>query len=177
MRIISGYYRGRRIVPPTNLPVRPTTDMAKEALCNILTNTVDYESTRALDLFAGVGNISLELISRGCPYVLAIDNNLDCIKFIKETAKKFEMSGLLAMKADVFKFLDQSKAKFDLIFADPPYDNPDISKIPGLVFEKGLLNEGGIFILEHPKECHFEADPLCYDHRVYSRVNFSFFKQ
>ena len=176
MRIISGYYKGRRINPPTNLPVRPTTDMAKEALFNILQNDVIFEDTKALDLFAGVGNISFELVSRGCPSVVAVDNNINCVKFIKEAAEKFQMTGLSVIKTDAFKFLSQNKMQFDFIFADPPYDNPNITSIPDLVFENNLLAPNGVFVMEHPYTCHFEANPRCFDHREYSRVNFSFFK-
>ena len=176
MRIISGEYKGRRIMPPSNLPVRPTTDMAKEALFNILNNILDYEDVKSLDLFAGVGNISFELISRGCLSVLSVDSNVNCVKFIRQAADSFGMNGLMTVRADVFNFIKQSKVKFDFIFADPPYDNLGINDLPALIFDNNLLNTDGLLVLEHPFSCNFETDIHFFDHRVYSRVNFSFFR-
>jgi len=177
MRIISGIYKGRRLNPPMNLPVRPTTDMAKEALFNILNNILDYEETVALDLFAGLGNISFELISRGCTSVTAVDNNLKCTGFIKKAAEELKMTGISTVKADAFSFIRKISVKFDFIFADPPYDNPELAELPNLIFDGGLLNDDGLFVLEHPDIYDFSEHPNFFDHRVYSRVNFSFFRQ
>ena len=122
MRIIRGRYQRRRIEAPHTLPVRPTTDMAKESLFNILENYMDFEEVEALDLFAGTGNISYELVSRGCPRVLAVDENQGCVKFIRETATKLSMDELSVVRADVFRFVPKHTLKYDLIFCDPPYD-------------------------------------------------------
>ncbi|MCK9302385.1 MAG: RsmD family RNA methyltransferase [Bacteroidales bacterium] len=176
MRIISGIYKGRRINPPNNLPIRPVTDMAKEALFNILNNVLDYESASALDLFAGAGNVSFELASRGCNSILSVDNNLNCLNFIKKFASELNITAITTIKADVFKLLANAGTQYDLIFADPPYDEVNIPLLPKLVFENNLLLSDGIFVLEHPAKFDFTEDEHCYDHRVYSRVNFSFFK-
>ena len=175
MRIISGYYKGRKI-QPTGLPVRPTTDMAKEALFNILNNLVDYEDSMVLDLFAGTGNISFEFLSRGSKSVISVEHDLNCVRFIKNTAEKLEIDNISVLKMDVFKFISNGLGKYDIIFADPPYDEPRIAEIPTLVFDNGILADNGILILEHPDTYHFESNIHFFDHRRYSRVNFSFFK-
>ena len=134
MRIISGKYKGRRISPPKNLPVRPTTDMCKEALFNILNNNFNFSGLRILDLFAGTGSISYEFGSRGCTPITSVDGDMGCVMFIKKTAQEFDFD-ITPIKSDVFKFLEKSKASFDIIFADPPYgmEQKDFEKIIELV--------------------------------------------
>ena len=135
MRIIRGRYQRRQIVAPTNLPVRPTTDMAKESLFNILENYMDFEGVNALDLFAGTGNISYELVSRGCPKVTSVDLDFGCVKFIRETALKLDMKELIPVRSDVFRFLASQKMQYDLIFADPPYDCQRYDELVSLIFD------------------------------------------
>ena len=175
MRIIRGKHQRRHIVAPDNLPTRPTTDMAKESLFNILENQIDLEETTALDLFAGTGNISYELVSRGCPHVTAVDENNNCVRFIRETANKLNMNELSVVKSDVFRFLPMHKAKYDLIFADPPYDCKHYELLVSHIFENQLLKEDGIFVLEHDRTIDFSEHPNYYDHRKYGKVNFTFF--
>ena len=175
MRIIRGKHQRRQIVAPDNLPTRPTTDMAKESLFNILENQIDLEETTALDLFAGTGNISYELVSRGCPHVTAVDENNNCVRFIRETANKLNMTELSVVKSDVFKFLPMHKAKYDLIFADPPYDCQHYDVLVDLIFQNQLLKDDGIFVLEHDRTVDFSSHPNYYDHRKYGKVNFTFF--
>ncbi len=174
MRIISGYLKGRRLNPPLNLPVRPTTDMAREGLFNILNNRIDFEETRVLDLFAGTGAISVEFISRGAKYVTSVDESLKCIDFIKKTCTTLEIENLFALRADVFNFLGRSQQSFDLVFADPPYDLKQFDLIPSLVL-KSFVKPGGMFILEHSKEHNFSDNPYFTEQRNYGKVNFSFF--
>lgn len=151
--------------------------MAKESLFNILENNLDFEETTALDLFAGTGNISYELVSRGCPRVTAVDDNNNCVKFMRETSTKLNMEELLVIRADVFRFLSSQKAKYDLIFADPPYDNPNYNELVQLVFDKDLLKEDGLFIVEHDRTIDFSQHPHFKEHRKYGKVNFTFFTQ
>ena len=176
MRIISGIFKGRRITAPKKLPVRPTTDMAKEALFNILNNQYYLDEISILDLFAGTGNISYEFASRGTTSITAIDENYGCIKFIMETAETFDMP-ITTIKSDVFKFLENSKLKYDVIFADPPYnfDLETFSTIPDLVFKNSLLADNGILIVEHSK--HTDLSELHhYSHtKNYGGNAFSFF--
>ena len=162
---------------PTSLPVRPTTDMAKESLFNIIENHFDLEETEAMDLFAGTGNISYELVSRGCPKVLAVDQDPGCVKFIRETSNKLEMKELLVIRSDVFRFLEKHKMQYDLIFADPPYDCEHYETLVSLIFDNNLLREGGMFVLEHDKKWSFEAHPHFMEQRHYGKVNFTFFAQ
>lgn len=176
MRIIRGKYQRRQITAPNNLPVRPTTDMAKESLFNILENHVDFEDITVLDLFAGTGNISYELVSRGCPRVTAVDENNNCIKFIRDTAAKLNMEELLAIRSDVFRFIPMHKVKYDLIFADPPYDSQHYDLLVSLIFEHNLLKEGGMLVVEHNKFIDFKEHPRFVEQRRYGKVNFSFFK-
>ena len=176
MRIISGKY-GRRIIhPPKNLPVRPTTDLAKESLFNILSNKIDFEDKLALDLFAGTGSIAFEFASRYCQAVTAIDKNFQCIQFIKTAAADFGMDKLQVIRADVFRFIQTSSKKFDVIFADPPYALENIETISRLVFENELLNPDGWLIVEHPREIDFSEQQHFVEHRKYGKVNFSFFQ-
>ncbi|QEE50772.1 16S rRNA (guanine(966)-N(2))-methyltransferase RsmD [Flavobacterium alkalisoli] len=152
MRIISGKYKGRRITAPKNLPVRPTTDMSKESLFNILNNRIDFDGLKVLDLFSGTGNISYEFGSRGADNITSVDADFGCIKFIKQTAAEFELP-ISAIKSDVVKFLKTNKSSYDIIFADPPYDmsQENFEEIATLVFENELLQEDGIMIIEHSK--------------------------
>ena len=152
MRIISGKYKGRRITAPKNLPVRPTTDMSKEALFNVLNNHYHFSELKVLDLFSGTGNISYEFGSRGCENITSIDGDVGCINFIKKTAKEFDLN-ITAIKNDVFKFLEKHKATYDIIFADPPYgiEQKQFEKLIELVFEKELLDPAGMLVIEHSK--------------------------
>lgn len=177
MRIISGEFKGRRITAPKKLPIRPTTDMAKEALFNILNNQYYFDSISVLELFAGSGNISYEFASRGTKQITCVDQDFGCIKFINETAESFEMP-IETIKSDVFKFLENAKQQATIIFADPPYDFPveEFSKIPELVFENNLLEKEGLLIIEHSK--HTNLSHLAnYKHsKSYGGNMFSFFE-
>ena len=152
MRIISGKYKGRRIFPPKGLPVRPTTDMSKEALFNVLNNHFSFEGLKILDLFSGTGNISFEFASRGSTPITSVDADFGCVKFIKHVAAEYDFN-IAATKSDVFTFLERNKATYDIIFADPPYalDQKTFDKIVLLVFEKNTLQEDGMMIIEHSK--------------------------
>lgn len=175
MRIIAGSLKGRRLNPPQNLPVRPTTDMAREGLFNILNNYVDYEDCAVMDLFAGTGAMSVEFISRGVREVTAVDINNACTEYIKMEAQRLELRNLRVVRADVFDLLKRANRKFDIVFADPPYAIEGLQKLPALVFEHQLLTDDGIFILEHPREYSFEEHPHFWQHRNYGKVNFTFF--
>jgi 16S rRNA (guanine(966)-N(2))-methyltransferase RsmD len=177
MRIISGTYKGRRLHPPNNLPLRPTTDFAKEALFNVLNNLVEYESMRVLDLFAGTGSISFEFISRGCKSVTSLEKDPRCLSFIHRTGLELKMVNLFPHKANALTFVRQSFDTWDLVFADPPYDLPQLPDLPELVLSGELLAPGGLFILEHPKKYDFSESPGFDQHRNYGEVNFSFFRK
>jgi len=177
VRIIAGNLRGRRLNPPTTLPVRPTTDMARESLFNILNNYVDYDECAVLDLFAGTGAVSLEFVSRGAKEVTSVDINAQCVDFIKSSAQQFGVKNLHVVRSDVFDLLKRAYKKFDIVFADPPYALENLAQLPDLVFEKNLLTNDGIFILEHPREFQFEEHPHFWQHRHYGKVNFTFFAQ
>src|SRR5690606_9887576 len=142
MRIISGKHKGRRLTAPKKLPVRPTTDLAKEALFNIVNNNYYFEDIAFLDLFAGTGNISYEFSSRGCNKITAVDADYGCIQFIGKTAKELDLD-IQVIKSDVFKFLEKAKMEADIIFADPPYDFSDeqFGKIVELVFSNAFLSD------------------------------------
>jgi 16S rRNA (guanine(966)-N(2))-methyltransferase RsmD len=176
VRIISGSFRGRRINPPKGLPVRPTTDFAKEGLFDILGNLIDFEVLTVLDLFAGTGNISIEFISRGAIDVTAVDMNPRCISFISETAKKLGTDNLFPVRADVFRFVRSSLKTWDVIFADPPYDLDSTDRLPAMILDSGILKEDGLFILEHSKNHDFSETPGFDRTRRYGNVNFSFFR-
>ena len=178
IRIISGSNKGRKIIAPQNLPARPTTDFAKQALFNILENDWDLSEVRFLDLFAGTGNISYEMASRGCKNIMAIDNDFHCVEFIKKTALNLKMDGIHAIKKEVLSFLNQpSNETFDLIFADPPYTYDAYPTLIEKILNGNYLNQDGVFILEHSAAHKFNSNPCILEHRNYGKVNFSFFKR
>src|SRR5690606_7393317 len=178
MRIISGQFKGRRIQAPQNLPVRPTTDFAREALFNILNHLIDFQQVNVVDLFSGTGAISLELASRGCPHIVAVDAHFGCVQFLKKMADELEIKSISAIKKDVFSFLKSEISKeMDLVFADPPYDLPTLEKIPDAVFSTAILKESGFLILEHSQKNNFEHHPFFLEHRKYGNVNFSLFQK
>ena len=177
MRIISGNFKGRRFTPPKSLPVRPTTDMAKESLFNILNNYYYFDEITVLDLFAGTGNISYEFASRGVPKITAIDSNYNCIKYITNTAKEFGMP-IQAIKDNVFKYLEQSKQQQTIIFADPPYNFSieEFEKIPSLIFKNHLLVGHGMLIIEHSKHTDLSHLTFFSFTKSYGGNSFSFFE-
>jgi 16S rRNA (guanine966-N2)-methyltransferase len=175
VRILGGILGGRNIDVPKGLPIRPTTSFAGEGLFNILANKIDFEETSLLDLFSGTGHISIEFASRGCKDIVALDNNFACVNFLKQTASKFDLP-INAIKGDAFKYLKEHKRKYDIIFADPPYELPNINDIHQLIFENDMLNEKGLLIIEHGPRTKLEHLAHFDQHRKYGNVNFSFFK-
>lgn len=161
---------------PASLPVRPTTDYAKSALFNILSNRIDFEETNVLDLFAGIGGISMEFISRGTKQVTAVDLNAKCCAFIKETATKFEVKNLTVIKSDVFRFLKSNERQYDLIFADAPFELSETDKIPDMVFEKNMLTPGGVLIVEHQAKRTLQCQRFVTEVRKYGNCAFSIFE-
>ena len=175
MRVIKGKHKGRRLVAPKNIPTRPTTDFAKEGLFNILDHKIYFEGLRVLDLFSGTGNIGLEFSSRGAEMVLSVEQNRNCIAFQISTIKDLDLE-IRVSKQNVFKFLKKENEKsFDLIFADPPYQSPELTDLPDLVFAHNWLDSEGWFILEHGKEHNFEMKTHFRFTRKFGHVNFSFF--
>ncbi len=177
IRIISGKYKGRRITAPKNLPIRPTTDRAKEALFNILNNDRHFPELKVLDLFTGSGSISYEFASRGTKDIQAVDQNYPVIKFIKQTAQEFDFP-IKAIKKNALKFLENTPETYDIIFADPPYEMPKEwqSKLIDTVFDRNLLKENGLMILEHKEQINFDKHPHFDKSKKYGQSVFSFFK-
>jgi 16S rRNA (guanine(966)-N(2))-methyltransferase RsmD len=176
MRIISGELGGRRINPPAQMPhTRPTTDIAKEGLFNILQNYIDFEGLKTLDLFGGTGSISYELASRGAVDLTIVERDQQMFQFIKKTAEALKLRQLNVVKSDVFRFIDTCSETFDFIFAGPPYALTDIDALPVRVFEKKLLNTGGWFVLEHTPRNAYDEFPYFKMVRNYGTTVFSFF--
>ena len=176
MRIVGGKYKGRIFKPNKKFSLRPTTDQAKEALFNILENRFDFSDKVILDLFSGTGSIAYEFLSRGCKQALLIEKNFNHVRFIDGVLESLKVANARVVKTDVFKFLYHSPEKFDIIFADPPFDLPYLAEIPEAVFNSNILKENGLFILEHPKEYSFSRHPYFVELRKYGKVNFSFFE-
>jgi len=177
MRIVSGKHKSRRINAPKNLPTRPTTDIAKEALFNVLNNRYYLEDLSVLDLFAGIGSISLEFASRGTQHITSVDKHYGCVKFINATAIALDLN-INVIKSDVFKFLEISNLKIDIIFADPPYNFSDdqFLTIVNTVFEKSMLLDEGLLIIEHSKQTDL-SNHTNYSHsKKYGGSVFSFFE-
>lgn len=177
MRIIRGKFKTRKYKIPKNFPSRPTTDFAKEGLFNILENQLYLENLNILDLCAGTGNISIEFLSRESGKVTAVDQNYNCIRHISQVSRELGCSNdIKIVKSEIIKFLSKCEDKYDLIFADPPYAFTGYSDIIQLVFDRHLLMENGILIIEHGKETDL-SDKTHFDFtRTYGNVYFSFFK-
>ena len=175
MRIIGGNFRGKKITAPNNLPVRPTTDFAKEALFNILNNSYNFDNIAVLDLFSGTGNLTYEFISRGCLSTVSVDENFNCVRFIKSTTELLKAPKAIAVKSDAFTFLEKCNQKFDVIVADPPYEMDNLIRVPNLVFTNNLLTEEGVLIIEHSTYTDLSNHPNFKERRKYGNVCFSFF--
>ncbi len=176
MRIISGSLGGRKINPPAKMPyTRPTTDIAKEGLFNILQNNLDFEELKTLDLFGGTGSITYELASRGAKDLTIVEKDNNMFAFIKKTTAGLKIENVKLVKSDVFKFINQSTDQYDFIFAGPPYALQTIDELPKLIFEKKLLNENGWFILEHTPRNLYENFPFFKSSRNYGTTIFSIF--
>jgi 16S rRNA (guanine966-N2)-methyltransferase len=176
MRIISGTLKGRIIQAPSNLPVRPTTDFARTGLFNILNSRIDFEDISFLDLFSGTGAISLEMASRGCNDIISVDSNRECVRFLQQTINSWKVPGIKIIKEDAFSFMESTRIKSDLIFADPPYALRQLKDIPALVIKNNLVKPEGLFILEHGDEHSFKDSPHFEEVRNYGNVNFSIFQ-
>lgn len=176
MRIISGKLKGRRINPPSHMPyTRPTTDIAKEGLFNILQNNLDFSELKTLDLFGGTGSISYELASRGVPDLTIVEKDNQMYSFIKKTSEDLKLENFKVVKSDVFRFIQQATEKYDFIFAGPPYALQNIDDLPKAIFEKGLINDDGWFILEHTPRNNYESFPFFKSARNYGTTIFSIF--
>ena len=196
MRIITGKYKGRHFDIPRTFKARPTTDFAKENIFNVLIQYVDFDGAEALDLFSGTGSISLELLSRGCSRVVSVEFDRDHHRFIQDCLKKLGVGAaaptvrsgsaaadnrgtfpnMIPVRGDVFRFVKSCHQQFDFIFADPPYALKELTTLPDLVLEHGLLKPDGIFVLEHGKDNDFSQHPHFLEHRQYGSVNFSIFR-
>ena len=178
MRIISGQYGGRRISPPPKMPhTRPTTDIAKEGLFNILQNNISFEGIETLDLFGGTGSISYELASRGAKKLTVIEKDSVMYEFIKSTASSLGIDNLRVLKSDVFRFLETAKENYHFIFAGPPYALTIIDDLPRKIFEHNLLKPGGWFVLEHTPRNEYKKFEHYRTERNYGTTIFSIFIQ
>ena len=179
MRIFSGSFRGKKITAPSNLPVRPTTDFAKEGLFNILNNQFYFDEISVLDLFSGIGSISLEFLSRGSKRVVSVDAEQKCVKFLEETTNQLNVKDSISIYLnDVVKFLKRNnQGKFDVVFADPPFEfEPEqYREIVQLVLENEWLEENGVLVLEHSSRLSFDDHEKLVQNRKYGNVSFSFF--
>ena len=199
MRVVAGKYKGRHFEVPRSFKARPTTDFAKENLFNVLRSYVDFEeeTPQALDLFAGTGSITLELLSRGCTHVTAVELDPQHISFIRQFLRQLKAEDdVTLLRADVLRFLKKAPGSYDFIFADPPYALPQLEQLPDLIFnddlrmmndenneqssiinrQSSILNPDGLFVLEHGKAQDFSRHPHFIGHRAYGSVNFSFFR-
>lgn len=176
MRIITGIYKGRHFEIPRTFKARPTTDFAKENIFNVLRGYLDFDGIAALDLFAGTGSISLELLSRGCQQVVSVEADRDHARFIRQCIAKIGADNHTLVQGDVFRFVKGSRQQFQFIFADPPYQLETLPDLPDLILSKGILAPDGVFCFEHGKNYDFSAHPRFVEHRNYGSVNFTLFK-
>lgn len=177
MRIITGKYKGRHFEVPRTFKARPTTDFAKENLFNVLRAYLDFEDTRALDLFGGTGSISLELLSRGCQRVVTIEKDRRHFAFIQQCQRTLADEAWTPMCGDALRFIERAGEAFDLVFADPPYALPELGELPDRVMNSALVGEHTLFVLEHGKNYDFSSRHDFLEHRAYGSVSFSFFRK
>jgi len=177
MRVITGKYKGRHFEVPRTFKARPTTDFAKENLFNVLRSYLDFEETHALDLFGGTGSITLELLSRGCPSVVTVEQDRQHFAFIAATLRTLGDRAATPLCTDALRFIARCRESFDFVFADPPYALPELPELPRRILGGALLREGGLLVLEHGKDRDFTAQPGFLEHRAYGSVNFSFFRK
>lgn len=178
MRIIGGEFGGRRFNPPANIPARPTTELAKEGIFNMLSNMIDFEGIATLDLFGGTGSITYELASRGATQLTVVEKDDKSVSFIKKTIEQLHIADRVRpIRSDVFKYLKQCTGQFDLVFADPPYALPNIDEIPMLVFSMELLKPGGLFIMEHSARNNYQEHPNFQRLKNYGTSLFTIFAQ
>ena len=176
MRIIGGIFKGRRINPPSDFKARPTTDFAREGLFNILNNRVDFEAINVLDLFSGTGSISYEFASRGAISVHLVEKDMRHITGIKKILSELDLRNVKPIRIDVRAYLKTCSIKYDIVFADPPYELSWLSELPDIVTQANVIKDDGFFILEHHRDLSFTGHKLFFEHRNYGGVNFSFFK-
>ncbi len=176
MRIITGKYGGRKINPPSKMPyTRPTTDVAKEGLFNIIENNISINGIKTLDIFGGTGSISYELASRGAGNLTIIEKDVKMYAFIKKSIDDLKIENCRVIKMDVFRFLETNTETYDFIFAGPPYALKNIDDLPVIIKEKKLLKQNGWFILEHTPANNYEKFPLFKSSRNYGTTVFSIF--
>ncbi|MCH5326607.1 MAG: 16S rRNA (guanine(966)-N(2))-methyltransferase RsmD [Duncaniella sp.] len=176
MRIIRGKYGRRRFDVPANITARPTTDFARENIFNVIENLIDVDGKRCLDLFAGTGAVSFELLSRGAASVTAVEKAQTQARFIQKVVSELGETNLRLLRTDAVRYIHDSAAgPFDIVFADPPYDMPGFAEIPSAIINSALLAPDALFIMEHSKAYDFSALPGFIQHRTYGSVNFSLF--
>jgi 16S rRNA (guanine966-N2)-methyltransferase len=175
MRIIGGKWSGLNLKVPVFSPTRPTTNIAKEALFNIIDNNYNFDNIRFLDLFAGTGQLSYEFASRGCTDITSVEVFQPCLKFIEKTMKQLKIEGMRIVPMDVFKFIESCNEQFDVIFAGPPYPLPNLAEIPDKIFEHNLVEGEGWFILEHNPQHNFSSHPNFLKSKKYGQTIFSIF--
>lgn len=172
MRIISGNHKGKKIQAPKSLPVRPTTDRAKESVFNILENRYNLSEKKILDLFSGTGNLSYEFSSRNTYEITAVDINPKCVNFIKKTNQNLNFN-IKTILSDSFKFIEKTDKNFDIIFMDPPYNYKRYHDLKDLIIERKILNKDGCLIIEHDKTTRFDEKNI--EVRKYGSVFFTMF--
>jgi 16S rRNA (guanine966-N2)-methyltransferase len=176
VRIISGSLKGRVIEAPGNLPVRPTTDFAKSGLFNILNNYFDFENLDVLDLFCGIGSISLEFASRGAKKIVCVDEHAGCMKFVREIADKLKLDNVQNVKSDAFRFIESETRQYDIVFADPPFESRETDKLPDLILEKKIVAADGWLIVEHQSDRKLRSIAEPFQVRKYGNCTFSIYK-
>ncbi|MBQ7664833.1 MAG: RsmD family RNA methyltransferase [Bacteroidaceae bacterium] len=177
MRVITGKYKGRHFDVPRSFKARPTTDFAKENIFNVLRSYLDFEDITAIDLFSGTGSITLELLSRGCRYVVSVERDRQHFRFIQSVLREVSATNCRAVCGDALRIIGHPTTSFDLVFADPPYALAEMGEMPERVLAGNLLKPGGLFVLEHGKEHDFSGNPCFIEHRHYGSVNFSIFRK
>ena len=177
MRVITGKYKGRKFRVSQGFHGRPTTDFAKENLFNVLRALVDFNNLSAIDLFAGTGSISLELLSRGCSRVVSVERDERNFRSLLRLKQDLQDPAWHLVLSDALRIIANPNSSFGLVFADPPYSLPQLPQLPDMILQSTLLERSGLLVLEHGKETQFSSHPALQDHRTYGAVNFSFFSK
>lgn len=177
MRIINGKYKGKRVSVPKNFKGRPTTSFAKEGLFQLLRNRYSFNELNILDLFAGAGNISYEFLSMEVKSITSVEKNVTYARFLRKQSDKIFPEQLTVITGDAYRYLEKANLNYDVIFADPPYNDKNLNKIPDLALNNPSLKENALLVIEHSENSDFAGHPNLTESRKYGKARFSFFSK
>lgn len=163
MRVIAGTFRGRKLSTVKSLAVRPTTDRAKQVIFDVLATRIDLDGASILDIFAGSGSLGIEAVSRGATSVVFVERSAEALTMLEHNVRSLGIDGMCErIRGDIYAYLEQAGREFDVVFADPPYELPEIERLPDVIGRSGVLRKGGWLVMEHRSSSSVEPDPAMF---------------